>query len=71
MQRNDPQQRLIKVAFGAMALVCLLVGLSLYVFADRFGLDADTARYVAIAFLVAGVGDYIVLKFWDRLARRR
>lgn len=57
MVRNDAQHRLFKVAFGTMALVCLLVGLSLCLIAERFGLDAETARYVAIAFPVASVGD--------------
>ena len=75
MAHNSTQKRnndkLIKVAFGLMAIVCLLTGLALYLFAEKLGFDDETARYVAIAFLVAGAGDYIVLRFWDRLRKNR
>lgn len=63
--------RMIKVAIGIMALVCLAAGFSVYVFAEQLGLSEDTARYVAIAFLAAGVGDYFILKFLDRIMARR
>lgn len=69
-RRLEQQQRLVKIAFGMTALVCLLTGLVLYLFAENFGFDPETARYVAIAFLVVGVGDYLVLRFWDRIRRR-
>lgn len=68
-RRNN--DKLIKIAFGLMAMVCLLTGLALYLFAEQLGFDEETARYVAIAFLVAGAGDYIVLRFWDRLRKNR
>lgn len=72
--QNSPPSNthhIMKIAFGAMALLCLSVGLVLYLFAESFGFDPDTARYVAIAFLIASVGDYIVLRFWDRFVYRR
>lgn len=68
---DDPRHRLVKIAFGVMALVCLLTGLVLYLFAESLGLDPGTARLVAVAFLVVGAGDYLVLRFWDRLVKRR
>jgi len=75
MTRTNPQQperdRLIKIAFGLMAIVCLVTGLVLYIFAEELGFDSETARFVAIAFLVAGAGDYAVLRFWDRLRKNR
>ena len=70
-RQHEARSRVVKIAFGVMALVCLLTGLVIFLFADRFGLSADTANIVAIAFLAAGAGDYFVLKFWDRLFVRR
>lgn len=61
------RDRLVKLAFGAGALFCILVGLVLYLYSEAFGIDPQTAEYIAIAFLFAGVGDYLVLHFWDRL----
>jgi hypothetical protein len=71
---NDPfetRNRILKVAFGLMALVCLLAGLAVYVSAGALGLDQDTADLLAIAFLAAGVADYLILRSWDRIAKRR
>lgn len=70
-RRLEQQQRLVKITFGMTALVCLLTGLVLYLFAGDFGLDPVTARYVAIAFLIVGAGDYVVLRLWDRIVKRR
>ncbi len=67
----ETRHRVIKIAFGAAALVCLLVGLFLYLFPDVIGMDPETAELVAIAFLLAGVFDYLILRFWDRLVARR
>ena len=67
----ETRHRVVKIAFGVAALVCLLVGLFLYLFPDVIGLDPETAELVAIAFLLAGLFDYLVLRFWDRLVRRR
>jgi len=69
--KNGNVDRIVKIAFGVMAILCLLTGLVLYLFAESFGLDQETARYVAIAFLIVGFSDYIVLRFWDRLKKRR
>lgn len=51
-------------------LVCLATSLIVYLFAEQLGFDDDTAFFVAIAFLVAGVGDFIMLRLWDRIAAR-
>ena len=69
--RSGNSDRIVKIAFGSMAIICLLAGLAFYLFASDFGIDPDTARYIAFAFLAAGVGDYLVLRFWDRLKPRR
>lgn len=69
--RNEARTRAVKIAFGVMALVCVAAGLAIYLFAEQFGFSEETARIVAIAFLVAGAADYVVLKFWDRFAGRR
>lgn len=70
-EQSEDRHRLVKIAFGIMTLVCLATGFSVYLFAEQLGFAEDTAQYVAIAFLVAGVGDYIILKFWDRIMARR
>ncbi len=59
--------RLVRLAFGAGALLSVVAGLMLYLFAGSLGFDEDTAELIAIAFLLVGVGDYAVLHFWDRI----
>jgi hypothetical protein len=65
------QRRIIRLAFGAMALGSVLVGFGVWQFADAIGLEEDTSRLIAIAFLAAGIGDVAVLHFWDRLFKNR
>ena len=59
--------RRIEFAFGVLALASLLLGLALYLFGERLGLDEATGRLVATAFIIAGVLDAAVLYFWERL----
>lgn len=59
--------RNIAMAFGLLALASLSLGLGLYLFGARFGLDEATGRLIASAFIVAGVLDATVLYFWERL----
>lgn len=70
-QGGDARDVIVKIAFGAGALVCVLTGLVLYLFAEQLGIDRDTAELIAIAFLIAGFVDYLVLRFWDRLMAGR
>ncbi|MEM8744019.1 MAG: hypothetical protein AAGF14_05215 [Pseudomonadota bacterium] len=70
-EQSRSGDRLIKIAFGVAALICLAGGLFIYLFPDIVGLDEETAELVAIAFLLAGAFDYLVLRFWDKLVRRR
>ena len=70
-EQRQVRNSMVKVVFGIMALVCLAAGLIVYLFAERLGFSEDTARIVAIAFLVAGAVDYLVLKLWDRIMARR
>ncbi len=60
-------QRLIRLAFGAMALFSVLAGLAIWMFADPIGIEGDTAQLIATVFVIAGIGDALVLHFWDRL----
>ena len=75
MVENDRQaertDRVVKIAFGVAALICLAGGLVIYLFPNAVGLDEETAEIVAIAFLLAGFMDYLILRFWDRFRRRR
>ncbi len=64
---QDPNGRIIRLAFGALALLSVIAGFALYLFAGRLGLSEDTARLLATAFIVAGVLDAGVLYYWDRL----
>ena len=34
------------------------------------GIPADTAQFIAITFIVVGIGDAALLYFWDRLFKR-
>ncbi len=63
--------RTVRLAFAALALTSLAIGLALYTLADRLGLDEATARLLVTAFLVAAVADALVLYFWDRLFTRK
>jgi hypothetical protein len=54
--QRETRNSMVKAAFGIMALVCLAAGLNVYLFAEQLGFSEDTARIVAIAFLVAGGG---------------
>ena len=65
------QRRIIRLAFGAMALTSVVVGFGVWQFADRIGIEEETARLIAMAFLAAGIGDVLVLHFWDRLFKDR
>lgn len=67
--RQSPN-RFVRAAFAVLALLSILVGLLLYQFADSLGFDKETTEIIAIAFLIAGVGDYVVLHFWDRIFRK-
>lgn len=66
---RERKSRLGKIFIGVAALVFVLFGLILYVFAPRLGIDPETARLMAFVFIGAGCIDYLVLRFWDRLVR--
>ena len=61
----------MRMVFAGMAFVSLTAGLALYALAERLGLDDQTARYLATAFLAAAVADALILYFWDRLFTRK
>jgi hypothetical protein len=63
-------ERLAKVVFAMLALASVLAGFGIYLLQDRIGIDEDTARLVATAFLVIGIGDTLLLYLWDRLFKR-
>ena len=75
MNTSDPaataaNERLAKTVFAALALASVLAGLGIYLLQERIGIDEDTARLVATAFLVIGIGDTLLLYLWDRLFKR-
>ncbi len=65
------RQRIVKVLFGVAALISLMTGLMVYLFADTIGLDDFTAKVVAVAFLIAGASDYLVLHYWERFFKAK
>lgn len=67
---ENGRERFAKVAFAAMALVSVLVGLGLYLLQTRLGISEETARFVATVFLVLGIADTVVLFLWDRIFKR-
>ncbi len=63
--------RAVRLLFAGLALGSLAIGVALFALAERLGLDADTARHLATAFLAAAVADALILYFWDRLFTRK
>ena len=54
----------VRLLFAVLALASLAIGLALYAFAERLGLDADTARYLVTAFLATAMADALILYVW-------
>jgi hypothetical protein len=73
--QHDPaplrMTRGVRLLFAVLALASLTIGLALYALAERLGLDEETARYLATAFLAAAVADALILYFWDRLVTQK
>jgi phage shock protein PspC (stress-responsive transcriptional regulator) len=67
---SSANERLAKAVFAALALASVLAGLGIYLLNERLGIDADTARLIATAFLIVGIGDTLLLYLWDRLFKR-
>jgi phage shock protein PspC (stress-responsive transcriptional regulator) len=68
--RTTANERLAKAVFAVLALASVLAGLGIYLLQERLGIDEDTARLIATAFLVVGIGDTLLLYLWDRLFKR-
>ena len=56
-----------KILFGLLALGMIALGFGVYFLAPVLGIDAETAKYIAIAFLATGAVDYLILHFWDAI----
>jgi hypothetical protein len=67
---TSSNERVAKTVFAVLALAFVLAGLGIYLLQKRLGIDEDTARLVATAFLVVGMGDTLLLYLWDRLFKR-
>ncbi len=65
------QRRLARIVFGFMALLAIVAGLVLWQFSAAIGLDEDTAKLIAVAFIITGIGDVAIVYFWDRLFKAR
>ena len=59
-----------KLMFGGLALLMIVLGFVVYLFSSILGIDADTAEFIAIAFLGVGAVDYLILHFWDKIFDR-
>jgi TRAP-type C4-dicarboxylate transport system permease small subunit len=70
MTAPGPNDRLVRAAFAAMALVSVLAGLALYLLRTQIGIAEDTARMVSTAFILVGIADTIVLFLWHRIFKR-
>ena len=64
------RHKLAKKLLAVMALGTLGTGFILYMFAEDLGIASDTAEVIAIAFLAAGIMDYLLLVMWDRIFAR-
>lgn len=60
-----------KSILTAMALGMILAGVVVYLLQAQLGLPDDTARLVASLLLLVGVGDLVLVYFWDRLFGQR
>ena len=67
---NGDPTRLVKAVFAALALGSLLIGLAFYLLQAQLGIAEDTARTLALVFILVGVADTAVLFLWDRLFGR-
>ena len=59
--------RAVKAVFAAAAFLSIIIGLVIYFLADALGINQTTAEIIAVAFLIAGFADYLLLHFWDRI----
>ena len=71
MSAHGRNERFVKAAFAALALVSVLAGLALYLLQGQIGISEATARLVSTAFIVAGIADTAVLFLWDRIFKTR
>ena len=67
---EGPNDQLTKAMFAALALGSILAGLAVYLLQAQFGIPEDTAQFIAITFIVVGVGDAALLYFWDSIFKR-
>jgi hypothetical protein len=67
---QGPADQGTKAIFAALALGSILAGLAVYLLQGPLGIPADTAQFIAITFMVVGIGDAALLYFWDRIFKR-
>ena len=71
MTTQKPNERFVKAAFAAMALVSVLAGLGLYLLQARIGISEETARLVSHGVHHGrALPTPIVLFLWDRIFKR-
>jgi hypothetical protein len=63
-------ERLAKALIAAMALLFALAALVIYGLQARLGIEEESARLIATAFLLTGIIDALVLYGWDRIFKR-
>jgi hypothetical protein len=62
--------RFFRLVMVALALLTVAAGFLIGLSPSWLGLEADDARNIASVFVAAGVGDTLVLYFWDRIFDR-
>ncbi len=74
MSQDDSGQpsaeRQVKAMLAALAFGSLLAGAAIYVFRQSLGIPDDTARMVALVFVLVAVVDGLMIIFWDRIFKR-
>lgn len=64
---RERRMRRGKLYFGILALAMIVLGLAIYIFSSALNIDETTAKLIALAFLIAGFFDYLILYFWDKI----
>jgi hypothetical protein len=60
----------VQVIFAVLAILSLSSGLAVAARGDEFGLPETSTHTIAIAFLMVGVADTVLLFLWERIFQR-
>jgi hypothetical protein len=60
----------VKTMLAALAFGSLLAGAAIYLLRETLGIPDDTARMVALVFVLVAVVDGLMIIFWNRIFKR-